>query len=382
MSSDNPAGEGLPFNDPEPWPEPVQLGAVLDDMVEAILRYVVVDREQARAAALWAAGTFFLDHFAVYPLAIINAPERACAKTLFQTVIGRMVRRPLQASNATASALFRAVEKMQATILMDECDTFFKERAELHGMINAGYARSGFVLRTEASGDSYEPRAYSVYSAKSVAGIALERHLPDATMSRGVVFNMRRKLRDESVERFRYAQEATFADIRSKLMRASQDDAERVAQARPPLPDSLNDREQDNWEPLLSLASCAGAGWLDRANAAALALTPKDSQGGTSNELLADVREIFAGKDRITSVDLISHLIADDEKGWATYNRGRPITPRQLSNLLRVYGIASKTVRMGLKTTKGYERCQFEDAFRRYLDGPEPPPKDEDNDLY
>jgi putative DNA primase/helicase len=382
MSSDNPAGEGLPFNDPEPWPEPVELAAVLDDMVEVIVRYVVVDREQAQAAALWAAGTFFLDHFAVYPLAIINAPERACAKTLFQTVIGRMVRRPLQASNATASALFRAVEKMQATILMDECDTFFKERAELHGMINAGYARSGFVLRTEANGDSYEPRAYSVYSAKSVAGIALERHLPDATMSRGVVFNMRRKLREESVERFRYAQEATFADIRSKLMRASQDDAERVAQARPPLPDSLNDREQDNWEPLLSLASCASAGWLDRANAAALALTPKDAQGGTSNELLADVREIFAGKDRITSVDLISHLIADDEKGWATYNRGRPITPRQLSNLLRVYGIASKTVRMGLKTTKGYERRQFEDAFRRYLDGPEPPPKDEDNDLY
>lgn len=363
--------ESSPFQDPPPWSEPVDLDALLTQMVDVTRRYVIVDIEQAQASALWAAGTYFLDEFERYPLAIINAPERACAKTLYQNVIGKMVRRPLQASNASASGLFRAVEKLRATLLLDEGDTFTKDKSDLHGMINAGYAKGGFVLRSEASGDTYEPRTYSVFSAKSIAGIALENHLPDATMSRGIIFNMRRKLRNEKVERFRNTDEE-FAEIRSKLMRASVDFADRARSARPPLPDELNDREQDNWEPLLCIAACASDEWLATATAAALALTPKTVQGGTSNELLGDIREVLVGADRITSVNLITQLIADDEKTWATYNRGKPITPRQLSKLLGVYGIASKTVRMGKSTTKGYERGQFEDAFRRYLDGPEP----------
>jgi hypothetical protein len=337
------------------------------------MKYVVVDREQAQAGALWVAGTYHLDHFNVFPLAIINAPERSCAKTLFQNVLGCMVRRPLYASNASPSPLFRAVEKWRATVLLDEGDTFFKDRTELHGMINAGYARNGYVLRSEASGDTYEPREYSVYSAKSIAGIALERHLPDATMSRGIVFNMRRKLRDEKVARFRAADREAFEPIRAKLMRVAGDYGEQIAVAAPPLPDDLSDREQDNWEPLLAIAACAGAAWLERATAAAVALSAREADGGTSNELLSDIREVIAGRDRITTVELIAELISDEEHAWATYNRGKAITPRQLSNLLRVYGITSKTVRMGARTTKGYERSQFEDAFQRYLDSPEPP---------
>lgn len=356
-----------PFADPLPWPEPVDLEGLLDQMVAAVRRYVVVDLEQAQAGALWAAGTFFLDQFDRYPLAIINAPERACAKTLFQTVIGKMVRRRLQASNASASGLFRAVEKLQATLLLDEGDTFTKDKSELQGMINAGYSKEGFVLRSEPSGDSYEPRTYSVFSAKSIAGIALENHLSDATMSRGVIFNMRRKLRHEKVERFRNTDEE-FSEICSKLMRASVDYAENVRVARPPLPEELNDREQDNWEPLLCIAACAGPRWLAIATAAALALNPRNMQGGTSNELLRDVRDVFAGRRRINSIELVAELIQDEEKGWATYNRGKPITPRQLSKLLGVYGIGPKTVRTGPRTTKGYEREQFEDVFRRYLD--------------
>jgi putative DNA primase/helicase len=371
--------DNSPFQDPPPWPEPVDLDALLTQMVDATRRYVIVDVEQAQASALWAAGTYFLDQFECYPLAIINAPERACAKTLYQNVIGKMVRRPLQASNASASGLFRAVEKLQATLLLDEGDTFTKDKSELQGMINAGYSKGGFVLRSEASGDTYEPRTYSVFSAKSIAGIALENHLGDATMSRGIIFNMRRKLRQEKVERFRNTDEE-FAGIRSKLMRASVDLAERVRLASPPLPDELNDREQDNWEPLLCIAAGASERWLEIGTAAALALTPKSVQGGTSNELLRDVRDVLAGRHRINSVELVAELIQDEEKGWATYNRGRPITPRQLSKLLGVYGIGPKTVRTGPRTTKGYDRDQFEDAFRRYLD--DAAPETDEDGLY
>lgn len=55
---------------------------------------------------------------------------------------------------------------------------------------------------------------------------------------------------------------------------------------------------------------------------------------------------------------------------WATHNRGKPITPRQLAKLLSGYGIKPKTVRFGNSTPKGYERSQFDDAFARYLPDP------------
>jgi hypothetical protein len=65
---------------------------------------------------------------------------------------------------------------------------------------------------------------------------------------------------------------------------------------------------------------------------------------------------------------LLSGLIADPEAPWATYNRGKPLTPRQLSRLLEPYGIHSKTVRFGPHDTpKGFELTQFQDAFSRYL---------------
>ena len=79
----------------------------------------------------------------------------------------------------------------------------------------------------------------------------------------------------------------------------------------------------------------------------------------------------------IRTVDLLDKLTADADKGWATYNRGKPMTPRQLAKQLATYGIKPKTVRQGKKDTpKGYEVAQFEDAFRRYLTAPPPEPSD------
>lgn len=60
-------------------------------------------------------------------------------------------------------------------------------------------------------------------------------------------------------------------------------------------------------------------------------------------------------------------LIEDSEKGWDTYNRGKPITMRQVTNQLKPYGVMSKTIRSGYDTDKGFEASQFADAFARYL---------------
>lgn len=373
--SDESEADRLPFAEIEPHPEPIDPSQLLSEVSDTIRKFIVLDTEQAHAAALWVALTWFIDVVEVAPLAIINAPEKSCGKTQLLTVLGRMAYRPLPASNASASALFRAVEKWKPTILIDEADTFFRDNAELHGMVNAGYLRGGYVLRSEAVGDSFEPRMFSVFSAKAIAGIALEKHLPDATMSRGVVLNLRRKLSHESVSRLRNADRDLFAGIAEKLARFAEDYSQQVRDTRPALPDALSDRDQDNWEGLLAVASCAGDAWLAWATAAGLKLSGAGEKTiSTGNELLADIQQVFESKKvgRISTADLIAALCDDDESAWATYNRGKPITPRQVARQLAAYGIASKTIRLGtFETPKGFELSQFLDAFVRYLATPQ-----------
>jgi putative DNA primase/helicase len=367
----------LPFADHEPAEEPVDPASLLTEVAAVIREFIVLEPEQADAAALWLSHTHLTEVAETSPIAIINAPERACAKTLFQTVLGRMAHRPLPASNASLSALFRAIESWGPTLFIDEADTFFRDNSELHGMVNAGYKRGGYVLRSEATGDSFEPRMFSVYGAKSIAGIALEKHLPDATMSRGIVFNMRRKLPGELVRRLRHADGKIFERLASQLVRFAEDYSQQVRLARPNLPDELSDRAQDNWEPLIAIAQCAGPAWVQRATQAALKMSvASEAMTSTGNELLADIKDVFDrwSKPTIKSVDLIEKLTDDGELGWATYNRGKPITPRQLAKQLAVYGIKPKTVRQPKtplephgSTPKGYEVADFSDAFERYL---------------
>jgi len=363
-----------PFTEPEPWHEPVDPAVLLSSVAETVRRFIVLEPEQADAAALWVAFTWFADVVEVAPLAIINAPEKACGKSQLLTLFGRLVARPLPAANSTAAFLFRAVELWEPTVLIDEADTFIRENEELKGLVNAGHTRqNAFVGRVV--GDNHEPRLFKVWGAKALAGIALEKHLPDSTMSRAVVFNMRRKLSGERVERLRHADAGLFDRLASMLARFADDYREQVQTARPSLPDALGDRAQDNWEPLLSVAQCAGAEWVKRATAAALQLSGvADASQSAGNELLTDIQHVFESKklDRISTADLIAALIEDDEAAWATYNRGRPLAPRQLARMLGGYGIKSKNIRKDYEQYKGFDREQFADAFTRYVS---PPPE-------
>ena len=116
-------------------------------------------------------------------------------------------------------------------------------------------------------------------------------------MSRAVVINLRRKLPHETVQRLRHADADLFEGIASKLARFADDHAQQVRRARPALPEALSDRAQDNWEPLMAIAECAGPDWMRRATAAALKLSGDAADPvSTGNELLADIKQVFDTK--------------------------------------------------------------------------------------
>ena len=93
-----------PFPIVEPHTDPVSPAELIEIIANTIKKYIVLGPHQADAAALWIASTWLIPYIDLAPLAIINAPEKACGKTQLLTVFGYMVNRPLPASNASSSA--------------------------------------------------------------------------------------------------------------------------------------------------------------------------------------------------------------------------------------------------------------------------------------
>ena len=364
---------GLVVDDVEPWPDAVNPAALLTEVSATVRRFIVCAQETADAVALWAAMTWFIDVVQVAPLAVITAPDKRCGKTQLLSLLGRLVARPLVASNISPAALFRAIDAWKPTLLVDEADAFMRENEELRGLLNCGHTRdSAYIVRVV--GEDFTPRKFSAWGAKALAGIG---RMADTLMDRSITLELRRKLPHEKVARLRHAEAGLFQTLSRKLARFADDSREAVRKARPDLPVSLNDRAQDNWEPLLAIAEAAGGPWPALARTAALMLSGAESLlQSIGAELLGDIQEVFETKriSRISTADLIAALCEDDEKPWATYNRGKSISPRQVANRLSEYGIRSNTIRRpGLPNAKGYTLDQFDEPFARYLASPPSP---------
>jgi hypothetical protein len=128
----------------------------------------------------------------------------------------------------------------------------------------------------------------------------------------------------------------------------------------------------DGVEPLLAIAELAGGDWPISARAGCVELYGgrqiEDESAGI--RLLADIRDVFGGRDRVTTAALLDGLRDLDESPWGDWF-GKPLTTRALSKLLKPFGVKSRTIRVDGETAKGYLCESLEDAWRRYL-SPEP----------
>jgi putative DNA primase/helicase len=234
------------------------------------------------------------------------------------------------------------------------------------GVVNSGHTRqTAFVIRTV--GDEHSPKRFSTWGAKAIAGIG---RLAQTTLDRAVVVQLKRKLPSEKTERLRHADRDHFDRLCRMLARSALDNGAAIHAARPDLPETLNDRAQDNWEPLLAIADCAGGRWPTMARKAALRLSGAAQEATTqSTELLFDIRSVFdaTGDEKISTADLLRALIGKEESPWATCDAGKPMTARKLAKRLGEYSVKSTNLRLGHEVAKGFHRSQFEDAFARYV---------------
>jgi hypothetical protein len=345
---------------------------LLDSLVAFTTRYVVFPgTATVDAVALWVPHTYVCDHFEASPYLAINSPEKRSGKTRLLDVLEQLVARPWRVITPSEAVLYRKIEDARPTLLFDEVDAVFGPKAPsayegLRALLNAGHRAGTTVPRCVGDGARMRVQDFSVFCAKALAGIG---ELPDTVADRAVRVRLARRAPGETVARFRH-REATEAA--APLRAALEEWAESVdlRGARPEVPDELNDRAADCWEPLLAIADAAGGAWPERARIAALALSlgRTDDDGSLGIRLLADCHRVFKtdSADRLSTEQLLERLVALEEAPWADLS-GRTITARRLARLLHPYGIAPNVVRFGERTARGYLAEDFADTWARYL---------------
>ena len=207
---------------------------------------------------LWAAHTHAFDAFNCTPYLAISSPEKRSGKTRLLEVLELLVREPLPTANISDAALFRVIDARQPTLLVDEVDAIFgkkSQRDELRGIINAGYRRGATTHRMGGANNS-TLQTFSVYCPKAFAGIG--DCLPDTVVDRAIPMRLKRRTRGNAVERFRLREvQPEGHDLRDRLSSWLESCLDDLAESRPGLPDELDDRAQDVWEPLLAIADRA-----------------------------------------------------------------------------------------------------------------------------
>jgi hypothetical protein len=222
-----------------------------------ILRYVVLrDENQAVTLALWILHTHAIDAAVCTPYLSILSPEKRSGKSLLLEVLATITARAEHVMNISPAALFRIIEAGPPTMLLDEVDALFKsdgERAEeLRGIINSGNRRGVTVWRCH--GPAHEVRSFKVFCAKALGGID-NGTLPDTVRDRSIAIRMRRKTRDDRVERWLLQRvESEAMELHERIAGWAERYTEALTAAEPELPEALTDRQQEAWWALLAIA--------------------------------------------------------------------------------------------------------------------------------
>ena len=154
--------------------EPAEYGSeeeLVTEIQAFIHRYVDASPLFEQLASYYALFSWVHDDFNELPYLRLRG-DTGSGKTRILLTVGALCYKPIFASGAsTVSPLFRILDAVRGTLIIDEGDwRFSDEKAEIVKILNNGNARGFPVLRSEAiQGKEFSPRAYTVFGPKIVA---------------------------------------------------------------------------------------------------------------------------------------------------------------------------------------------------------------------
>jgi Protein of unknown function (DUF3631) len=344
--SDDPGqGQAVQIEELLPWHEPIEGDRVASALAATIKRYAVLPGGAADTIALWILFTWSIDQFSIAPRLAITSPTKGCGKTTVLRLLTKLCRRAIKSGSISPAALFRAIEVLRPTMILDENEKYLEPNSDFHALLNEGHLRDGTkVMRV--LGEKQELRWFSSFGA---VAFARNGRVPDDLEQRSVVIEMQRRRLNEPLDELREDRcREQFRDLARMCCRWADDYAADVAEADPDMGDVIN-RVRDNWRPLFTIADVIGFDWPARIREAAEALAPRESES-TGPMLLTDIKTAFDDlkRDRFWSEVLCETLAAMEGRPWAEFGKARkPITKNQLAGLLKRFQITPDSVRIG-----------------------------------
>lgn len=346
-------------------------GPLLRDLENFLTRYVILPAHAALPLALWAMLTYCFDVFDATPYLILSSPAPRCGKTRLLECLELIVSTPRRASNISEAALFRIIEEIAPTLLLDEAETLNgkSERAEyLRQIINAGNRRGALTTRCVGVGTNLCTKDFSVFCPKVLAGIG---SFPQTITDRAIVIPMQRRKDSEKVARFLYRTaepEGKALAQRAKGFISSRREEISAAYQSATL-DFIGDRDAEAWSPLFAILAIVAPERLAELRICAERLTHAKSAAAEDDSLslrlLADIKGVWPESEpKIFTATLLERLKGIEDGPWAGDER---FDGRKLSRFLKPFGITPATVQIGTGNRKGYYREHAETAFTRYL---------------
>ncbi len=355
IEEENPSGAGL-----------------LDAVYAALTKYVIFPSEAAAiAVTLWTAATHALPAWQHATRLAIISPQKRCGKSRLLDIIRLLSFKPMSSTDMSAAVIYRSIgddDSKTPTLFVDEADALFgtktkaDQNEDLRGLFNAGFQRERGTWR--CVGPNQIPTEFPTFAMAALAAI---KGLPDTIVDRSVRIDLQRRQPGEAFARFRIRRDtAPLHSLRDRITAWARD-PERLAvlsEIEPPMPDSVEDRQQDAWEPLIAIADAAGGNWPELARAACEELCGRPDDESPDVQLLVDVHSVFGSASDTTflrSAVLVSELKDYDESPW----KDEDLTTHKLAKHLKPFGVRPRPGPGA--TARGYYRADFKDAFGRYI---------------
>lgn len=142
---------------------------ILSEIRTFIHKYLDISEVYEQIATYYVLFTWMYDKFNEVPY-LRTIGDFGSGKSRFLQTIGVLCYKPIFTGGATTpSPIFRIVNEVRGTLIIDEADFKFSDMtSEIVKILNSGYQKGTPVLRSEGKG-TFEVKAYDVFSPKIVA---------------------------------------------------------------------------------------------------------------------------------------------------------------------------------------------------------------------
>jgi hypothetical protein len=336
---------------------------VYDLMLETSSRYIEFpDLSDNIKFVLWNIGTYCYQLFDAYPYNDFTGTKQAGkSKALeFQKLC---CYNAIKSPDMSSSSMFRIIEGLGASVLLDETEQFKNQKNEhaqhIRTLIMQGYTKDQYAVRSVSKENDFTPTTFDIYGPKSLAHI---NAFDDTLEDRCIAQLMRRSIDNKIKNSHPTERDPSFRQIRNLCYRLFMDYGNEIhdiqEEARSLL--KVSGREQQLWLPIVALALFFERHGID----GLMSLIESKISQSTQNRKLQEEEESIEVKvirflddacanvlnegsnSWITASDLYSNLMSD-EKRWGLSSEW--FKQKKLGEILARLGFKKRRIDKGIQ---------------------------------